>query len=114
MSRLEWGTMGARYFETGVDRGVLYVGGLAVPWNGLVSVDEDPSIGDARPYYYDGKKYINLVDLGEFSGTLTAFSSPPEFDQCDGMASMHFGLLLTHQKRESFGLCYRTRIGNDI
>jgi len=114
VSRLEWGASGARYFETGLDRGVLYVSGVAVPWHGLISVEEDPSIGSARGYYFDGKKYANVVDLGEFEGTLTAYSSPPEFDQCDGMADLHFGIVLTHQRREPFSLAYRSRVGNDI
>lgn len=115
MAVLVWGNVGERYYETGVDRGVLFpLTGDGVPWNGLVSVAEAPSGGEPRPYYLDGFKYLNLATSEEFAATIEAFSAPDEFDKCDGTASIHNGLFLTQQKRESFGLSYRTRIGNDV
>lgn len=115
MAVLEWGTVGERFFETGVDRGVLFPKtGDGVPWNGLVSVSEAPTGGEPRSYYLDGFKYLNLATAEEFAATLDAFSSPTEFDKCDGTASIHNGLFITQQPRESFGLSYRTRIGNDV
>ena len=115
MPRLTWGQVGERYFETGVDRGVLYVGASAgVPWNGLTSVSEDLSGGEARPYYIDGVKYLNLAAAEEFVATIAAFSSPKEFGVCDGVSSIQNGLFVTQQPRKSFGLCYRTLIGNDV
>lgn len=115
MTALEWGLVGERYFETGADRGVLFPKtGNGVPWNGLISVTEAPSGGEARPYYYDGFKYLNLASGEEFVATIDAFSSPEEFDKCDGTASVHNGLFVTQQPRESFGLSYRTKIGNDV
>ena len=114
MPRLTWGQVGERYFETGVDQGVLYVGASAgVPWNGLKSVSESPAGGNPRPYYIDGVKYLNLATAEEFAATIEAFSSPPEFGVCDGIASIQNGLFVTQQPRKSFGLCYRTRVGND-
>jgi hypothetical protein len=114
VSKLVWGAAGERYFETGIDRGVLYVGSAdGVVWNGLTSVDEAPQGGSPRPFYYDGVKYLNIAVGEEFEGTINAFSSPPEFDQCDGVSSLHTGLLVTHQPRKSFGFSYRTRFGND-
>jgi len=115
MSKLVWGAAGTRIFEAGVDRGVLYVPGLAgVPWNGLKSVNEAPDGGDPQPFYLDGMKYANISSEEDFSATLEAFSSPPEFAVCDGSKQLAAGLFATQQPRQSFGLSYRTRVGNDI
>lgn len=115
MSRLTWGDTGQHFYEAGVDRGVLYVeGGSGVAWNGLVSVEESPSGGDAQPYYIDGVKYLNLSSKEEFEATLSAFYSPPEFDVCDGLVFVKPGLYAAQQRRRSFGLSYRTQLGNDL
>jgi hypothetical protein len=114
MTRLTWGSVGSRYFEVGVDRGVLYVDDQGVPWSGLVSVDEDPSGGEPKAYYQDGVKYLNVSSREEFVATLEAFYSPREFDACDGMVSVNNGLFATQQPRKSFGLSYRTKLGNDV
>lgn len=115
MTRLEWGTPGARQYETGVDRGVLYVGDQeGVPWVGLSSVDEAPSGGETKAYYIDGIKYLNVSSAEEFEATINAFTYPPEFAQCDGTAQVRTGLFITHQRRKQFGFSYRTTVGNDV
>lgn len=115
MPKLVWGSAGERIYETGVDRGVLYVGSSpGVVWNGLISVVESPSGGDPKPYYMDGVKYLNLASAEEFEATVNAFSAPREFGPCDGVTSIQNGLLATQQPRKSFGLSYRTRVGNDF
>lgn len=114
MTQLRWNEAGTRFYETGVDRGVLYVDGNGVPWNGLVSVEEAPSGGEARPFYIDGVKYLNLSAREEFVATINAFYSPVEFDSCDGIGSVALGMRAGQQRRKPFGLSYRTRIGNDI
>lgn len=114
MTRLIWGATGERFYETGVDRGVLYTNDVGVPWNGLTAVNESPSGGEPTPYYVDGRKYRNLSAAEEFVATIQAFSSPPEFDACDGLVSIHNGLYAGEQPREPFDLCYRTLIGNDL
>lgn len=112
--RLNWSAVGERFYEAGVDRGVLYVGELAgVPWPGLVSVSESPRGGEARPFYIDGFKYANVAASEEFEATISAFQSPPEFATCDGVSSVHNGLFATQQPRKPFGLSYRTKLGND-
>lgn len=114
MAKLAWGLSGTRHFEAGTDRGVLYVDtNPGVPWNGLVSVSEKPSGGEPRPYYLDGVKYLNLAAMEEFAATISAISSPPEFDVCDGSASLANGLFVTQQRRKPFSLTYRTLVGND-
>lgn len=114
MARLSWDDVSKRFYETGVDRGVLYVGDAGVPWNGLVSVEESPSGGDAKPFYIDGVKYLNRSAREEFEATLSAFFSPVEFDQCEGIGAMSLGLTASQQRKREFGLSYRTRLGNDV
>jgi hypothetical protein len=115
VTKLVWDKSGSRRFETGVDRGVLYPGtDSGVSWNGLVSVTESPSGGEASPQYSDNIKYLNLVSDEEFGGTIEAFGSPREFAKCDGSSSPFAGLSLGQQPRKSFGLSYRTKIGTDL
>lgn len=115
MSRVEWNKPGERFFEAGVDRGVLYPrSGQGVAWNGLVSVSEDSSGGEVDSSYYDGVKYLDIVSYEDFEATLEAYSAPAEFGPCDGQKVLSPGLFVTQQRRQSFGLCYRTLIGNDL
>lgn len=114
MAQLTWDATGQRYYEVGVDRGVLFVDNTGVAWSGLVSIDESPSGGEARPFYLDGEKYLNLASREEFEATINAFYSPEEFDACDGVLSAAPGLFAHQQRRKTFGLSYRTRIANDL
>lgn len=118
MAKLVWDAVGSRQYETGVDHGVLYVrvGGAyptGVVWDGLISVTESPSGAEATPQYADNIKYLNLVSVEEFGGTIEAFTYPDEFGVCDGTAEPKEGVLVGQQGRSSFGLVYRTRIGTD-
>lgn len=120
MAKLIWDAVGERLYETGVDHGVLYrrdatgayESGYA--WNGLVSVTESPSGAEANPQYADNIKYLNLVSAEEFSGTIEAFTYPKEFEACDGTAEIAPGVTIGQQRRETFGLSYRTLVGNDV
>lgn len=115
MARILWGEVGQRFYEAGVDRGVLYVADLpGVPWNGLISVSETPSGGEQEPYYLDGVKYLETSAPEEFNATIEAFTYPPEFEQCDGSEEVFNGLSLRQRPRKPFGLSYRTKIGNDV
>lgn len=120
MPRLEWDKVGERLYETGVDQGVLYVQDETgaypegVAWNGLRSVSESPSGAEPSPLYADNIKYLNLLSNEEFAATIGAYYSPEEFDACDGTATLTKGVTVGQQKRKTFGLCYRTKIGNDI
>jgi hypothetical protein len=112
---MRWATAGQRTFEAGLDRGVLFVDGIdGVPWNGLISVAESPSGGDLQEYYFDGRKYLQLLSSVEFAATIQAYTYPDEFEVCDGTAPAGNGLFVTNQRRKSFGLCYRTYVGNDL
>jgi hypothetical protein len=115
MPKLTWDTLGSRFFETGVDRGVLYVEDqVGVPWNGLISITESPEGGSSKSYYLDGERYLNRPTTTDFAGTIRAFSSPEEFDTVDGSLEIYDGFVATGQKRKAFGLSYRTILGNDI
>lgn len=115
MTRVTWGAPGERFYETGLDRGVLYPPlGPGVPWNGLVSVQEATSGGDPRSFYIDGVKYFNGASAEEFEATLEAYSCPVEFGFCDGTVSVLNGLFIGGQPRQNFGLSYRSLIGNEL
>lgn len=115
MTRLSWGAAGTRRYETGVDRGVLYPPtGAGVAWPGLISVTESPDGGAAKTVYLDGVAIQNRSAPEQFAGTLEAYSYPREFARCDGTRQLARGLSASHQRRQSFGLTYRTRIGTDL
>ncbi len=115
MARLSWTTPNDRVYEAGVDRGVLYVDNdLGVAWVGLISVSEDTSGGNARAYYQDGVKYLNLPPREEFEATINAYTAPPEFGACDGAGNAGGGMFVLQQPRRSFGMSYRTMIGNEL
>jgi hypothetical protein len=113
--RLTWGESGTRLYETGIDRGVLYVGSDAgVAWTGLSSVEESPNGGETKSFYVDGVKYLQVSAAEEFAATINAFMYPDEFGVCDGTAQVRTGMFLTQQRRRTFGLSYRTLIGSDL
>lgn len=115
MARIEWGSSGKRFYEAGLDRGVLYVGSLpGVAWNGLTSVNVSSTGGEAQPYYLDGIKYLNVSSPEEFQATITAYTYPDEFAVCDGSVRVRPGLFASQQRRKSFGFAYRTMVGNDL
>ena len=120
MATLTWDAVGEHLYETGVDHGVLYpwdstqnAYGAGVAWNGLTSVTESPSGADFTAIYADNIKYLNLQAAEEFGGTIEAYTYPDEWMECDGSAEAATGVVLGQQGRKSFGLCYRTKIGND-
>lgn len=118
MSKLKWDQTGERFYETGVKNGVLYIptGGVyskGVAWNGLTAVTESPSGAEATPLYADDIKYLNLISTEEFGATIEAYTYPDEFAECDGSAEVATGVYIGQQPRKTFGLCYKTTLGND-
>ena len=120
MSKIVWDKTGEHIYETGVDHGVLYVMDATgaypegVAWNGLTSISESPSGAEANAIYADNIKYLNLFSAEEFGATVEAYTYPDEFALCDGSASLENGIMIGQQPRKTFGLCYRTVIGNDV
>ena len=117
--KLVWDQVGERLYETGTKKGVLFVqnndGSYAkgVAWNGLTAVTESPSGAEATDLYADDMKYLSLRSAEEFGGTIEAYTYPDEWGQCDGTGTPVTGIHLGQQARKSFGMCYRTAIGND-
>lgn len=118
MAKLVWDKTGDRLYETGVKNGVLYIptAGVyskGVAWNGLTAVTESPSGAEATALYADDIKYLILMSTEEFGATVEAYTYPDEFAACDGSAELADGVMIGQQKRSTFGLCYKTTIGND-
>lgn len=121
MAVLTWDNTGEHLYETGVRKGVLYVLDdstgtypLGVAWNGLTAVTESPSGAEPTAIYADDIKYLNLYSVEEFGATIEAYTYPDAFAQCDGSATLATGAEIGQQARKTFGLCYRTAIGNDV
>lgn len=115
---LVWDEIGKKLYETGVDRGVLYpmqgeAYGEGEAWNGLMSVDEQPSGAEPTPLYANNRKYIELLSAEEFGMTIGAYTFPAGFRQCIGVAEIAPGVYVAQQNRVPFGFTYRTLIGND-
>ena len=123
LTPITWDDTGKRFYETGVDHGVLYVYNSVtskyengVAWNGLTAVTESPSGAEPTALWADNIKYANLVSAEEFGGTIEAYTYPDEFMACDGFAKISAegaGIVVGQQNRTTFGMAYRTLIGND-
>jgi hypothetical protein len=118
--KLTWDKVGERFYQTGVDHGVLFIPDATgiydsgVAWNGLTTVTESPSGGESNKTYADNIPYLNLISVEELGATIEAYTFPEEFAQFDGLAVPSAGVYVGQQSRKSFGLCYRTRVGNDL
>ena len=118
--KIVWDAAGQRLYETGCQNGVLYVQDVSgtypkgIAWNGLIGVAESPSGAESTPLYADNIKYLNLVSNEDFNATVEAYTYPDEFGECDGSAELAVGVLIGQQTRKSFGLSYKTALGNEI
>jgi hypothetical protein len=117
--KIVWDEVGKKFYETGVDRGVLFpmssgTYGAGVAWNGLINVTESPSGAEATPIYADNVKYLSMMSAEEFGATVEAYTYPDEFAECDGSLELAEGIKIGQQTRKPFGLSYRTVIGNDV
>lgn len=118
MGVLTWDEVAERFYETGVDRGVLFIpdedGAYSdgVVWNGLTAITEKPSGAEPNKQFADNIEYLNLFSAEQFAATLEAFTYPDEFQQFDGLATPEPGVTVGQQGRGNFGLSYRTKKGN--
>lgn len=118
--KLVWDKTGERYYETGTRMGVIYPQAAAgnypkgVAWNGLTGVTESPSGAEETALYANDSKYLGLMSAEEFGATVTAYTYPEEFAECDGSASLAPGVTIGQQTRKAFGMSYKTIVGNDI
>lgn len=120
MAKLVWDKTGERLFETGVSNGVIYPQDTSgkyptgAAWNGLTAITESPSGAEPTPLYADNIKYLTLTSAEEFGFTIEAYTYPEEFAECNGEGELTPGVKIGQQKRKSFGLSYKTLLGNDI
>lgn len=118
MSVLKWDQPSERLYETGVEQCALYpvLNGeypKGVAWNGLTAVNETPSGAEETKLYANNKKYISMRSAEDLGGTIEAYTYPDEWGACDGSASIVKGVKISQQSRRSFGLAYKSLIGND-
>lgn len=119
MAKITWDDTGDRLYETGVKNVVLYPMGSngayeeGVAWNGVTAITESPSGAEAEALYADDIKYLELRSREEFGATIEAYTYPDEFAACDGSAELIKGVKIGQQPRKTFGLCYKTTVGND-
>ncbi len=121
MSKIIWDAAGKHQYETGVSKGVLYpmnetgdAYNTGVAWNGLSSVSESPEGAEVSSIYADNQKYLNLISVEDFKGSIDAYTYPDEFAECDGSVSIATGITIGQQTRKKFAVCYRTEVGNDL
>lgn len=135
MAKLTWDATGAHLYETGVDHVVLYkaldsaIGGPGengygngVAWNGVTGITETPSGGEETKLWADNIKYLSLRSAEDYGATITAYTYPDAWAECDGSAYIDvagaFGetggvLQISQQPRKGFCLAFRTIVGND-
>lgn len=116
--KITWDQIGQRKYKTGIDHGVLYpqkdgAYPKGVAWNGLTNVTETPSGAENNPLYADNIKYLNLKSAEDFGLTVECYTTPDEWEACNGEATVAEGVTVAQQSRNTFGLCYRTLLGND-
>lgn len=124
MAVLTWDKPGERLYETGTEKGVLYLQksdgsyDKGEAWNGLIGVTENPSGAEETALYANDKKYAGLRSTEIEEGSITAYTYPDSWALCDGTASLggteHPGVFVGQQARRAFGLTWRTAIGNDV
>ena len=94
MARLTWDEAAKRLYETGVDRVVLFPMdgtvvsnssyGNGVAWNGVTGITESPEGADANDIYADNMKYLSLISVENWKGTIKAYTWPRKFNACQG------------------------------
>jgi hypothetical protein len=84
-----------------LDRGVLYLADEAVPWTGLVSVDEKEAGSVDAEHYFDGRRLAVTQETGDFGATVSAYTYPEVFGEYNGYSERE-----TYQR---FGFSYRTQ-----
>jgi hypothetical protein len=121
MAPLVWDDTGNKRFETGIDQAVVYplnadtgLYDTGFAWNGVYGVNEKPAGASPNAQYADNVKYLSLLSAETFAGTIEAYTFPDEFALCDGTAAPADGVSVSQQPRKTFGLSYRTKIGNDL
>ena len=117
---LSWNAAADKKFESGLDRGVLFVQSAGLypdgkAWEGLINVTEKPSGAEITDLWANNAKYSALVAVETFDISIEAYTFPEEFLACLGMVpdATDPGVIIGQQQRVPFGLSYRTFYGSD-
>lgn len=121
MAVLQWDAVGERDYTVGIKEVVLFKSNSSkangyddgVAWNGVTKVSDSPEGAEATDLWANDSKYGSLRSAEQFKGTIEAYTSPEEFDECDGCAAIGDGVLMHQQNRKPFGLAYTETVGND-
>lgn len=100
MTRLKWGE-GPPMYDQGVDHGVLYLGDTAVPWTGIVSIEERDTGTIDVEHYFDGQRLNVSQEIGDFEASISAYTHPEAFSEFNGYSEREI--------YRRFALSYRTR-----
>lgn len=120
MAKLEWDKVGERLYETGVEQAVLYLLGEdgkyanGEAWNGLIGITESPSGAEPTALWANDKKYAELLSTEELGGSIEAYTYPKGFSACNGEAELAPGVKIAQQARKTFGIAFKTLVGNDV
>lgn len=119
MAKIVWDNTGERFYEAGVDHGILFVQkpdgtyDNGVAWNGLTAVTESPDGAEPNDLWADNIKYATLRSAETFGFTIEAYTYPEEFAKCDGSEAITKGVYFGQQSRTPFGFVYRSKVGSD-
>lgn len=117
MAIIEWNSAGEHAYSTGVDHVALFVDGKnPKAWNGVTAINEAPSGAEVTKIYADNIHYFSLLSKEEFGCTIECYSTPSEFDACNGIKPIGTSgfVFATAQPRSSFVLAYRVANGTDL
>lgn len=114
MTAIVWDETGTHYYETAISNGVFYdEDGHGVPWNGLTAIEENVS-NQVQAVHFDGLKFNDIVTVGDFTAVMRAWTYPDEFLPYEGILEDQKGFYVVNQPGSKFGLCYQTKVGNDL
>jgi len=115
VTKIEWDQSSDKIYQVGLDRGTLYLDDdLVVPWNGLVSVEQDGAGTTTEPIFFDGKKYGDLQEKGTLEVEIKALTYPEEFAPYNGVLEAENGLNINNQPRKPFSMSFRTLVGDGL
>lgn len=111
---LVWDKIEERTYNRGVDRVVIYLDdGTAVPWSGVVSINENQNVSTS-PTYFEGSKVNSIIETDSYSANLTAITYPEEVTLLEGGEQLNYGIYLTNQYPRPFSMTYRTGVGSAL
>jgi len=84
----------------GLERVVLFLPlTQGIPWGGFTSVEPSES-GSSTTQYFDGVPYVVATMSDSYSASISAFTYPEEFEQCESYPHSIFGLAFRETSTE--------------